>query len=199
MTFFDDLPEPPARPRQPQPIRPGWAGPPSDELPGVAHIGEFIHSSQRAVVALKSVEVYSTGCVLELMGVVRRGQETDREWRDVMEQVFQRPGASDGAGFLIGVAYPDGRRAVASQPMPPMFEDADIAGPVLVPIGGGGANGGDHSVEVKARYWLWPLPVDGDCQVVAKWDTVGVDESSVVLASEVLGSGLARIRKFWAG
>ncbi|MEV7606524.1 hypothetical protein AB0N65_13890 [Paenarthrobacter sp. NPDC089322] len=199
MTFFDDLPEPPPRPRQPQPLRSGWSGPPSDELPGVVPIGEFIHNSPRMVMALKSVEVYSTGCVLDVVWIVRRGEETDREWRDVMDQGFNHPGSSLSAdvGLMVGVGYPDGRKAIASRPTPSMFEDDDVTGPVLTMIGGGGGSGNDDMVQSSAHYWLWPLPLEGDTRLVAKWEGLGMDEASVVLSGEQVGEALGRVRRFW--
>ncbi|MFK0039316.1 hypothetical protein ACIQTW_05695 [Paenarthrobacter sp. NPDC090517] len=141
MSFFDDLPEQPARPRQPQPVQPGWYGPPSDELPGVARVGGFFHKSQRMVVALKLVEVYSTGCLLELVWSVRRGNESDQEWREIVEESYNHPRSSldTRTGLELGVAFADGRKAVAAIHGPLSFQEAeDVAGPVLTTLGGGG-------------------------------------------------------------
>jgi|GEM_PF-6562898 len=102
MSFFDDLPEQPARPREPQPAQPGWLGPPSDELPGIARVGGFVHKDSRTVVVLKLVEVYSTGCLFDLVWSVRRGTESDQEWREMVEESYNRPRSSldtrDGTG-----------------------------------------------------------------------------------------------------
>lgn len=46
MSFFDDLPAPPERPRQPKFVVPPWAAPPSDELPAVVPLGVFLQRSQ---------------------------------------------------------------------------------------------------------------------------------------------------------
>ncbi|MFJ5954559.1 hypothetical protein ACIQC5_01225 [Paenarthrobacter sp. NPDC092416] len=196
MSFFDDLPEPAQRPRQPQPLRPGWAGPPSDELPGVVHIGEFVHSGPQLVMAVKLVEVYSTGCALELTWSVRRTNETEREWRHVMEQTFSRPGSP---GAMVGVGFPDGRRAVASYPSPQMFDGTDdVSGPVLTMIGGGGGSGSDEQVQGSAKYWLWPLPLEGDSELVAKWDELGMSESSLRISGADLSEALGKVRKYWS-
>lgn len=200
MTFFDDLPEPPQRPRQPQPLRPGWSGPPSDELPGVVHIGEFVYNSRQIVMALKLVEVYSTGCTLDLVWSVRRGDESDREWREVMDQTFNHPRSSldTGTGLQIGVAFPDGRKAVAAIYGPSMYEGTDdVTGPVLTTLGGGGGSSNDEIVQSTAHYWLWPLPAEGDTQLVARWDALGMPESSLTLSGEQLSDALGKIRKYW--
>ncbi|MFE4196544.1 hypothetical protein ACFRJ9_11815 [Paenarthrobacter sp. NPDC056912] len=198
MNFFDDVPEPLPRPRQPQPVRPGWSGPPSDELPGVVHIGGFLYSSPNAVLALKLVEVYSTGCLLDLVWTLRRGDESDREWRDVMDQGFNHPASrmAGDNGLMVGVAYPDGRKAIASHPDPAMFED--VTGPVLAVLGGGGGSGNDHMVQSSARYWLWPLPVEADTRLVAQWEALGMPESSLVVSGERLGDALGNIRTYWS-
>ncbi len=143
MSFFDDLPEQPARPRQPQPVQPGWYGPPSDELPGIARVGGFVHKSARMVVVLKLVEVYSTGCLLDLVWSVRRGgNESDQEWREIVEESYNHPRSSldtRTGGLELGVAFPDGRKAVAAIHGPSSFQEPDdVTGPVLTTLGGGG-------------------------------------------------------------
>ncbi len=68
MSFFDDLPAPPERPRQPKFAVPPWAGPPSDELPAVVPLGRFLQRTPRMAMAAKSAEVYSTGCARNSSG-----------------------------------------------------------------------------------------------------------------------------------
>lgn len=116
MSFFDDVLGQPERPREPQPAQPGWFGPPSDELPGVARAGGFLYKGQQKVVALKLVEVYSTGCLLDLVWSVRRGSESDQEWREVVEEGYNHPRSSldTRAGLELGIALADGRKAVAA-------------------------------------------------------------------------------------
>ncbi|MCF3137943.1 MULTISPECIES: hypothetical protein [unclassified Paenarthrobacter] len=196
MSFFDDVPELPERPRQPQPIRPGWFGPPSDELPGILPIGAFVYQSAHVVVALKMAEVYSTGCLLDLKWSVRRVDESAQEWRDILEQSFSRPGLP---GIKVGVSLADGSKAIASHPTPAMLEDTeDVSGPVLTHRGGGGGSAGDEQVEGSAQFWLWPLPVEGDIRIVAKWDELGVPESSVVLSGARLVDVLGTVQNYWA-
>ncbi|BCW59898.1 hypothetical protein [Arthrobacter sp. StoSoilB20] len=200
MSFFDDLPEPPERARQPQPLRPGWAGPPSDELPGVVTAGGFVHQSQRMVAALKLVEVYSTGCLLDLVWSVRRRDESDQEWREIVEESYNHPRSSldTRAGLELGVALADGHKAVAAIHGPASFEDTgDVTGPVLTTLGGGGGSNNTDYVQFTGRYWLWPLPLDGDTTLVARWDALGMPESSLELSGVQLGEALGRVRNYW--
>jgi hypothetical protein len=199
MTFFEPASEPSERPHQPAPARPGWAGPPSDELPGVVHIGGFIYGDDRMVVALKSADVYSTGCVLEFVWTARRGGKTGSEWRDTMDQAFTPPGSPVAAasGLMVGVGYGDGRKALASRPGPALAEGDEVEGPVLSVLGGGGAGGNDEQVHGTARYWLWPLPLEAGTKVVVKWDGLRMPESSFNLPHERLVAAVGDVRKFW--
>ena len=116
MSFFDDIPEPPPRPRPPRHVPPVWAGPPTDELPAVISVGQFFHRSDRMVMAAKSVEVFSAGCLFEVVWAVRRSGEKDSEWSLITDQCFNRggyrPDAEGGrSGALrFGVAFLTGGR-----------------------------------------------------------------------------------------
>ncbi|UXM90728.1 hypothetical protein [Paenarthrobacter sp. JL.01a] len=194
MSFFDDLPEAPAGLREPQLSRPAWSGPPSDELPGMVPSGGFVLRGPNAVVALKAVEVFSTGCILDLVWSVRRSEESDSGWLEVMERGFERPGLP---GILIGVALPDGRKAFAGDPS--MVEGSlDIPGPFLVPREGGGSSADDEQAEGSAKYWLWPRPAEGDLQIVAKWDDAGLPEGSLIVPAEPLARAREEVRTYWS-
>jgi hypothetical protein len=68
---------------------------------------------------------------------------------------------------------------------------------VLTTLGGGGGSSNDEIVQSTAHYWLWPLPVEGDTQLVARWDALGMPESSLTLSGEQLSDALGKIRKYW--
>lgn len=198
MSFFDDLPEQPEQPREPQPAQPGWFGPPSDELPGIARVGGFVHKSQQMVVVLKLVEVYSTGCLLDLVWSVQRSSESDQEWREVVEESYNHPRSSldTRAGLEVGVAFADGRKAVAAIHGPSAFNDDDVSGPVLTTLGGGGGSNNSEFVQFTGRYWLWPLPME-DTTLVVRWQALGVPESSLVLSGQQLSAALESVQKYW--
>jgi hypothetical protein len=204
MSFFDDLPARPERPRQPKPVPPVWAGPPSDELPAVVSLGQFFHRSAQMVMAAKSVEVFSTGCLIEVVWSVRRADESDSDWSRVTDQCFNRgpyrldsENGCDGA-LRFGVAFPDGRKATTAQLHPGMFEGAEpVTGPVLMMAGGGGGSGNDDELFCSSKFWLWPLPLGGDTRVVAQWDDLGMKEESVLVAGEQLGTAAANVQKYW--
>jgi hypothetical protein len=203
MSFFDDLPVVTERAREPKHETPVWAGPPADELPEVVSLGMFFHRSERMVMAAKSVDVFSTGCLIEIVWSVRRGSEPDGDWRRVADQCFNRGhyGLGDnghGGALRFGVAWPDGRKATTAQPHPGMFDGTEQTGPVLMMAGGGGGMASDDQVFSSGRLWLWPLPLGGDTRVVAQWDDLGVEEASILVNGEQLATAAANVQKYWA-
>lgn len=200
MTFFEDYPQRPEHPPHTPPTSPAWAGPPADELPGVVPVSAFVHSGERVALALKSVDVYSTGCVLDLVWTVRRAGRTEHEWRDVLDKALtpRGPFQPGSDGLLVGVGFGDGRKAFAAATGPGPDDRADdVAGPVLIALGAGGAGGNDQIVEGTSRYWLWPLPIDGKPVLVAKWDGLGLPESSLSVPVESFPEAARSVRKFW--
>ncbi|MFW0773231.1 hypothetical protein ACLRGI_08680 [Paenarthrobacter nitroguajacolicus] len=201
MSFFHDLPEQPERPRQSRAVQPGWFGPPSDEVPGIARVGGFAYKSQRMVIVLKLVEVYSSGCLLDLVWSVRRGNESDQEWREIVEESYNHPRSSldTRTGLELGVAFTDGRKAVAAIHGPAAFDDPDdVTGPVLTTLGGGGGSNNDEYVQFTGRYWLWPLPEE-DTTFVVRWRALGVPESSLAVSGDQFGEALGHVQKYWNG
>jgi hypothetical protein len=205
MSFFDDVPTPPQRTRMPRHVPPVWAAPPSDELPAVVSVGRFLQRTPRLVMAVKSVEVFTTGCVIELVWTVRRGSETDAEWAAVTEQCFNRPSFRRGAkddgdgGLRFGVGYADGRKATEDGMRPWGPEETAPEGPVLMQAGGGGGAGSDEELSFSGKWWLWPLPSDGDLRVVARWPDRGMDESSVLISGAALTAPGGEIQRYWDG
>lgn len=204
MSFFDDLPARPERPRQPKPAPPVWASPPSDELPAVVPLGKFFYRSAQMVMAAKSVDVFSTGCRIEVVWSVRRGDESDSGWSRVTDQClnfgpYRRDSeyGRDGA-VRFGVAFPDGRKATIAQLDPGMVGgEVPVTGPVLMPVGGGWGSGNDDEVSGSNRFWLWPLPLGGDTRLVAQWNDLGMREESVLIAGEQLEAAAANVQKYW--
>ncbi|MEO5320293.1 hypothetical protein PV761_17110 [Arthrobacter sp. CC3] len=204
MSFFDDVPEPPQRPRPPKHVPPVWAGPPSDELPAVVPLGQFLHRSARMIMAAKSVDVFSIGCLIEVVWCVRRSDETDSQWSVVTDQCFNRGGyrldseTGRGGALRFGVALPDGRKTTTSHLHLGMFDGSEqVAGPVLMMAGGGGGSANDEEIFSSTRFWLWPLPLGGDTLLVAQWDDLGMAEVSVHISGELLAAATPKVQKYW--
>jgi len=187
MTFFQDLPRPPERPRPPRHVMPEWLGPPSNELPGVIHIGKFLHRAPGFVMAVKCAEVYSNGCAVDVVWCVRRTSQSDREWAAGNARFFRQqptgPGYAEDpeTALLFGAEFPDGHKTTSTHIRPGMFDGSEtVTGPVLVANGQGGS-GNDDELTGAARLWLWPLPAGGDLRLVVQWKEAGMDEQSIML------------------
>ena len=203
MSFFDELPVPPERPRQPKFVVPPWAAPPSDELPAVVGVSQFLRRTPQMVMAVTSAEVYSTGCVLELVWTVRRGTETDAEWAALCERCFNRASFragphGGGGGLRLGVAFPDGRKATADEWPNWGIEPADPGpGPVLTTAGGGSGSGSDDEANSSTKFWLWPLPPLGELRIVAQWTDLGMAQESMAVNGDELASAAERVQPYW--
>ena len=139
MTFFQDFPVPPIPPRgrAVRYVPPVWAGAPLYELPAVVQIGQFLHRSPTMVMAVKSADVFSTGCSFDVSWTNRRGEETDEEWADLNEVFFRPgPGARRGAGgasmLLFGAAFPDGSKSSTGAHPHGFFEGTEEPDPPVL-------------------------------------------------------------------
>jgi len=208
LAFFQDFPIPtqPKRGRQVRFVPPPWSGAPRYELPALVNIGQFLHLSPTRVIAVKGVEVYSTGCNIDLTWIVRRGDETDEEWEGLTAVFFQhgfRPKPNQNlldVLLLFGVELPDGSRAFTGPNGGGRYMDPSQqpTAPVLT-LNGGGGSGGDDELAGSGSLWLWPLPGEGELRLVTQWPALGIDESSLILDGGQLSAAAAGAKEFWTG
>ncbi|MET4147241.1 hypothetical protein [Arthrobacter sp. UYEF21] len=151
-----------------------------------------------------AVEVYSTGCIIDVKWILRRTDQEDRKWAEI-NAVSHRPapqvrdgGISSDSILLLGVQFPDGTKASSSSLAmyghKPLDQKPD--GPVFEyrPKGG---NGGEDDMSANAALWLWPLPPAGDLRLVAQWTDMGMPESSISLDGLQLRDAAAGVQKYW--
>lgn len=205
MTFFQDFPAPdvPSQPRAPKPVRPEWSGAPEDELPVVVHVGQFLHRSPTRILAVRGVNAYSTGCLIDVSWLLRRGDEADQEWAMTHATFFNSRhvpmSASNGTELLFGVQFPDGSKASTgsvTSPFMPQDPTNRPDSPVLYLQNRGGGGGGDE-LGGSGTVWLWPLPPTGDLRLVAQWTDMGMPESSITLDGAQLREAAAGAQKYW--
>ncbi len=126
----------------------------------------------------------------------RNGTSTRRRARGASAT----PGTDLPDEFMrLGVAFADGSgwsnfdahasTGWASFPMPPQRP----GGPLLVPRGAGGGDGGWHM-----NQWLWPLPPDGPLTFIAQWPAFDVEETSVVVDAGELRRAADRSEVLWS-
>ena len=206
VTFFQDFPIPPSAPRPPSTrfVPPAWTAPPAYELPVAVHLGQFLHRSPRMVVAVRSAEVYSTGCSFNLSWVFQRGDETEDDWADKHSLFFQpgmgiRRGTRLLSGLMLGVELADGSKASTGAHGPHGFMGStEEPEPPTLALNGGGGSGADNELAGTGSAWLWPLPPAGNLRLLAQWMDFGLAESSVVLDGGKLRDAAAGVQQFWA-
>lgn len=206
MTFFQDIPvPPPPRGRAVRYVPPPWAGAPLYELPAVVHIGQFLHRSPTMVMAIKSADVFSTGCSFDLAWTIRRGQQDDEEWAGLNEFFFRPvpgPGYRRGPGadsmLLFGAQLPDGSKTSTGSHGPHgFFEGADQPAPPVLLLRGNGGSGAEDEFAGSGQIWLWPLPPSGELRLVAQWKDFGLEECSVMLDGGRLREAAAGVQPYW--
>ncbi|HEU4668964.1 MAG TPA: hypothetical protein VFS79_15030 [Arthrobacter sp.] len=205
MTFFQDFPIPASGPGPATPrfVPPPWAAPPAYELPAVVHLGKFLHHSPAMVMALRSAEVFSTGCSFSLSWVIRRGGEDEDGWADKHSLFFQprmglRSGTAPLSGLMFGVQFADGSKASTGASGPHGFigSSEEPEPPTLV-LNNRGGSGAPDELAGSGTLWLWPLPPGGHLRLVAQWIDVGMEESSVTLDGGQLRQAVAGVQRFW--
>jgi hypothetical protein len=186
-------------------VPPPWAGAPLYELPVVVHIGQFLHRSPTLVMAIKSADVFSTGCSFDLTWTIKRGEQSDEVWAGLNEAFF-RPGPGPGYGrspgadsmLLFGAQFPDGSKAsTGSHSVHGLFEGNQQPDPPVLLLRGDGSSGAEDEFAGTGTVWLWPLPPEGKLLLVAQWKDMGLEECSVMLDGGRLREAVAGVQEYW--
>lgn len=207
MTFFQDFPVPPLppRPRAPRHVPPPWVAAPPYEVPAVVHLGKFVSRTPNMVIAVKSADVFSTGCLFSLSWLFRRADQSDGEWADLQQLFFQpgrgaHRGGGRQTGLMFGVEFPDGSKAMTGNQNPyGLVEPGTDPEPPVLALHGGGGGGGDEEFSGSGTLWLWPLPPAGDLRLVCQWTDLGLEETSLMLDGGALRTAAGSVQPYWPG
>lgn len=155
------------------------------------------------VVALRSGDVYSTGCSFSLSWLFRRGDQTDEDWSSLQHLFFHpgmgiRPGRGQHSGLMFGVQFPDGSRAsTGSQGPHGLMDIGQQPTPPVLALNNSGGSGADDEFLGKGRLWMWPLPPAGDLRLVAQWLDLGMEETSITVDGGQLRDATTGAQQFW--
>jgi hypothetical protein len=184
---------------KPPPVPP-WFGPPQSELGEAVQLRAVLASDEGVAVALVSCVAFSSGFEFEI--AVRSKADLDSR-----EMGFGPPpphGAPPtGRELEIGLEFADGRKATAhnhptSQVMSFYVAAAEgrepevPAGPLLMPRGGGG--GGRRW---DFRYWVWPLPPEGNLAFTCEWPARGLAKTAYGVDAAVIRRAGGASKKLW--
>jgi hypothetical protein len=181
------------RPERPE--VPAWLQPPQDELPVLLPVGEFLARTPGTALAVTHLEVYSTGVGIRVEAVVRRRDESDRDWSWLMHGGFRhREDSEDGQHW--GVELSNGEVATLGSGIVGEW-NARPDGWSLRYANGGGGGGGDDRYEAHHGLWLWPLPPAGPVQFAAEWRDRGIAQAHVTLDGDAILAAVPRVRPLW--
>jgi hypothetical protein len=171
--------------------------PPENEFPASVGLSVLLGRSDEVAVGLTDVGAFSTGFRFTLTVRVRQlRQRLVRGGLFMLISSHTHPGIEVPLPdrLLLGIEYPDGRRAstLTDMRMPGPGTQPDSEQLVLVQQGGGG---GDRSVDQS--YWVAPLPPSGPVNVVLAWPGFGIPESRTVLDAAAIRAAAARSQLLW--
>ncbi len=172
--------------------------PPENEFPASTGQVVMLGQTDHAAVAITHVEVFSTGFRFTLAVRLREAPpELAHGGLFMLIGSPARPGAEIPLQdrLLLGIEYPDGRRASNLQDLRmagPGVGAADSNDLVFVQQGGGG---GERAVD--QTYWVAPLPPDGPVAVVLAWPGFGMPESRTILDGSAIHAAAAGSRLLW--
>lgn len=163
--------------------------PPTNEVPVVVPLSGVAHRTEELAVFLRGATVYSTGFEFDVC--LRASQQPART--DPSESLLVM--GPEPRALLLGVTFPDGRRASTldhwvTGGVPP--DAADIDAPLVTESGSGGVDGA-----FDAAYWLSPVPHEGVLRIVVAAPALDLPETEVEVDAGPLGRAAAAVQTLW--
>lgn len=186
MSFFEPRkpPEPPSDP----PPEPEWSGPPVGVLGGVSSLRAVLFRTEEAILVAQYFMAYPTGVEFVLQFMFRTPRSSPRGARMILPPHNEAPEEA----MQFGVQYPDGSKWTNTTVWMPRRGDEPPPAPIVFSRGGGG---GDRSW--RQRFWMWPLPDEGQLTFVVAWPELGIDEQSTVIDTTDLRRAAAEAEVLW--
>ncbi len=203
MSFFaPESPKPePEEERKPYERQPTWVGPSPDEVGRPIAASFVLARSDTAAVVAQSIRAFSSGCLIALDYVVRRGSETAGEWQEVTDAAFEMPRGSGSRrrgenedALLFGVELADGTAARTNDCF-----DWRNPGPEarLVTAGGRGGSAGSERVHGSTELWLCPLPPVPTMDLVCVWPRHGIAETRRTIDTTAILDAAGQAHWIW--
>lgn len=152
-------------------------------------LAEVVAIGDDVAVVVSGLEVYSSGFTMTVRGV--RHPEAPGHDDDLHADMAGAPGSSSARRLRVGLRYADGRVAVGDGP-PEQIDGGPSA--VLHALGGSGTSDG-----MEQRYWAWPVPEDGDVDLVVAWPARGIAETVLTVPGAALRDAAGDVRPVWSG
>jgi len=167
---------------------------PEAVIPGVVTAQFLLARTEATAIAITGLSAYPTGFGFVLTAALRREDRRGQAFRHGLHSHW--PGDTSEPlpdEFLrLGVRFADGSVAtnLDRRALPP--PNADPAGPILRPDGGGG--GGRR---YDMHYWVWPLPPPGPLTFVCQWPAHEIPESHAETDAQQILDAAGRAIRLW--
>jgi len=168
--------------------------PPENEFPAGVGITVLLANTDDVAVGLTQMEAFTTGFRFNLAVRLRQLPLGLVRGELFMHISSHAPEVPLEKQLLVGIEYPDGRRASslgdirALRPGAVMEDDRLV----LVPQGGSGAE-----LAVDQGFWVAPLPPPGPVTVVVTWPGFGLEETRTVLDGDRLLTAATASQILW--
>ncbi|MFI0422827.1 hypothetical protein [Spongiactinospora sp. 9N601] len=206
--FFEPQPEmPEAADPPPRPGLPGWYAPPDEEMGAVMVSGLTLARSPNVVITAPTIWAFSTGGLIEVDIVTRRGALSPDDYQALQMSLFPHMIAGARAKRLpdqllrFGVRFGDGtkastvgqrfdRSALPQEPPRP---------PELSLLFGGMSmrSGGEDAGVMRVGLWLWPLPPAEAFELGVEWPAGGVGLNIVSVDGAAIVAAAGRSVPYW--
>ncbi|MFC5832642.1 hypothetical protein [Nonomuraea insulae] len=194
--------------RPPKPGLPAWHAPPAEEMGAVMVSGLMLARTPNVVIAVPTIQAFSTGCLINADIVTRRHTLSPDDFQALQLSVYPHMVTGVSAGrslpdnlLRFGVRFADGSKATTvgqkldrtglPQDPPP--------GPRLSWLFGGMSmrSGDDGAGNPVIPLWLWPLPPPETFELAVEWPAGGVELSIVELDGAAIVSAARRSAPYW--
>jgi len=180
MSFFA---EDPADRERVRPRLPEWMHPPEDVVPAGVPVETILVRNDRVALWVAELLAYPNGLAFGVV-CVRRG--------DVEPAARPLPLFVDDRGPRFGVAFADGRRALAGRGRGGPKERDPATDALLSYVGGGGTER-----RMESHLWLWPLPPAGPLSFVFASEDDGLEERTVTIDATPAVEASRRATPIW--
>ena len=174
---------------------------------GIVPVQQAIARAEDTIIVLVEIRAFPTGCVLDVVAAMRRGDDEHEQFLDDPVRRIQMmffSGSSDGPlldnMLRFEVRFEDGRKASTTQGgrvsdtrrLPQNGKQV-----ILVPIHGQAGGTAPDVLEIHQPLWLSPVPCAGTCELTVDWPAFGIKGNSLTLDGAVIGEAAARSTSYW--
>ena len=121
-----------------------------------------------------------------------RGPTSDERDLHMELHAGRHAGPLSADALKFGLLFSDGRKWTSVESR--SWRQHPPEPPAVTSLGGGGTPD-----SLTMRYWMWPLPPEGDLAIVSEWPGYDVPESRIVVDATELRARATEAEAIWPG